>query len=105
MPVYERQCSVCPWSTDFALERWQDRDGICPACGARTDRVFRGRSPAVIPDTFARPVVDDMMTKQTQVFHSRSERNAAMKRHGVTEHVRHAPVPGTDKSKHTTRWT
>lgn len=36
--------------------------------------------------------------------YSHSERKAIMKARGLREQVRHVPLPGTDKSPHTTRW-
>lgn len=36
--------------------------------------------------------------------YSHSERRAIMKARGLEERVRHVPLPGTDKSPHTTRW-
>jgi hypothetical protein len=103
MPIYERACERCDWTTDFSFEAWRDREKLCPQCGGWTVRVWTG-TPAIIPDTFREPLVDEHMTKETQVFHSRSERKAAIKRHGAVERVRHIGVPGTDKSVFTTKW-
>jgi hypothetical protein len=38
-------------------------------------------------------------------FYSRSEKRRYLKEHGLVEMVRHVPVPGSDKSEHTTSWT
>lgn len=38
-------------------------------------------------------------------FDSHSEQRAYMKQHGIREHVRHVGDPGSDKSKHTSRWS
>jgi hypothetical protein len=37
--------------------------------------------------------------------YSRSELRRELKARGLEEYVRHVPVPGTDKSPHTTSWT
>lgn len=37
-------------------------------------------------------------------FRSRSEKRAYMKATGQSEFVRHVGEPGSDKSRHTTRW-
>ena len=38
-------------------------------------------------------------------FTSKSEKRRYLKEHGLIEFVRHVGEPGSDKSKHTTRWT
>jgi hypothetical protein len=38
-------------------------------------------------------------------FYSRSEKRRYLKARGLVEMVRHVPVPGTDRSPHTTSWT
>jgi hypothetical protein len=38
-------------------------------------------------------------------FYSRSEKRRYLKEHGLVEFVRHVPVPGSDRSPHTTSWT
>ncbi len=104
MPVYDRVCHFCDWRTDFSLELVSAKDKPCPKCGAPTDRVFIGKGPLVVPDTFSTPLVDDVMLKHTQVFHSRSEHRHAMQLHGYENRVRHVSGPEGDKSKHTTSW-
>ena len=103
MPVYDRRCLACAWTTDFALEPVQFASPVCPECGGQTERYWT-TSPTVVPDTFHEPVVDDMMAKQTQTFYSRSERKAAMRLHGKQEMIRHTHGPESDKSRHTTSW-
>ena len=98
MPVYERQCERCAWGTKFSLERYIDREMLCPECGGWTVRIWTS-APTMIPDTYATPVVDDMLTKGTVVHTSRSEHRRAMAVHGVRERVRHV-----DGDKHTSRW-
>ena len=103
MPVFDRKCLSCDWATDFSLEKPDAVDKPCPTCGNATERLWTS-SPTVIPDTFTTPLVDDVMARETQVFNSRSERKAAMRRHGLVEMIRHATAEGTDKSKQTTSW-
>lgn len=40
-----------------------------------------------------------------QTFYSKSEKRRYLKAHGLQEFIRHIPVPGTDRSPHTTSWT
>lgn len=41
---------------------------------------------------------------QPVTFYSPAEKARYMKQHGLEEFVRHAPLPGTDTSPHTSRW-
>ncbi len=104
MPVYDRICDACGWSTDFSLELVSSKDKPCPKCGGATERVFIGKGPLVVPDTYSTPLVDDVMLKTTQTFYSRSEHRAAMQKHGYENRVRHVPLPESDKSNMTTSW-
>jgi len=58
----------------------------------------------MIPDTFTTPLVDNIMDKTTQVFHSRSEHKAAMKARGLMIRDEHIGVLGSDKSPQSKRW-
>lgn len=102
MPIYDRRCLSCEWTRDDCYE---PREYVqpCPSCGGATERLYTGRVN-VIPDTFAIPLVDDNIAKTTQVFYSRSERKAAMKRLGMREAVRHVEFNHSDKSPHTIKW-
>ena len=107
MPNYNRRClsESCGWKTDFSLERWDETEKPCPTCGGPTERVWMTKAPAMIPDTYAKPIVDYEMTGERQVHESRSQRRDAMRRAGVRERVQHVGIPGSDKSPVTKRWT
>ena len=102
MPLHDRECEACGWSRS---DCYQPRDTVypCEQCNAPdTKRVYSRVS--VIPDTFSTPLVDENMAKTTQVFYSRSERKAAMKRLGVHEAFRHVEFNHSDKSPHSVKW-
>jgi len=42
---------------------------------------------------------------EPMTFYSPAEKSRYMRQHGIEEFVRHTPVPGSDRSPHTTRWT
>jgi hypothetical protein len=42
---------------------------------------------------------------QPVTFYSHSEKRRYLREHGLVEMVRHVPVPGSDRSPHTTSWT
>jgi hypothetical protein len=104
MPVYDRRCLKCDWDTDFALEPVNLKRVPCPQCGGETQRYMAGHGPMMIPDTFPRPLVDNVMTAKTQVFESRSEQRDAMRANGLQFRDTHVGPPGSDKSSHTTPW-
>ena len=102
MPIYDRRCLACFWTRDDCYEP-REYVQTCPSCGSATERLYTGRVN-VIPDTFSTPLVDDNMARETQVFYSRSERKAAMKKHGVIERFRHVEFNHSDKSPHSVKW-
>ena len=75
--------------------------GSWPFCKDGHDRANVGVQPNDIPggETLEN-VADHPVT-----FYSRSEKRRYLKEHGMVEFVRHVPVPGSDKSEHTTSWT
>ena len=103
MPVFDRHCVHCGWERADCYHPKFDTPYPCPECGLESERIYTGRVN-VIPDTFSTPLVDTNMGRETQVFYSRSERKAAMLKHGVRECVRHVEFNHSDKSPHTTRW-
>lgn len=103
MPLFDRRCSSCGWFKADCIERAADRERACPACGAATAREWNS-PPAMIPDTYETPVVDTVMDKEPHVWTSRSQHRDAMRARGIVEGVQHLGSPGSDKSKHTTRW-
>ncbi len=83
---------------------------VCEACGKTLDvgewpycphgfgvsRITRDEIPGGM-------VLENLGPEPVKVY-SHSERRAIMKARGLREQVRHMPVPGSDKSPHTTRW-
>ena len=104
MPVFDRKCTTCDWLTDFALEPVTDPHPPCPDCGGETERYMAGHGPMVIPDTYATPVVDSVMTNKRQIHYSRSERKARMKNNRLREFERWTSGNESDKSCLMPRW-
>lgn len=100
MPLYDRICD-CGWSKEDCYEP-RDFTLACPTCGELTKRQWTRMS--IIPDTFSTPLVDDNITKTTQVFYSRSERKAAMKKYGMRERFQHVEFNHSDKSPYSVKW-
>ena len=104
MPVFERRCLVCWWTTDFSLEK-HNEDVLCPQCGHHTERIWTAKMVNIQRDEFVTPLVDDVMDVERQVFYTKSEHRRAMKERGLTIKDRHIGVQGSDKSPHTTSWS
>lgn len=104
MPVFERRCLVCWWTTDFSLEKFNEREKLCPKCGHHTERIWTSKMVNIQRDEFVTPLVDDVMDVERQVFHTKSEHRRAMKERGLSIKDRHLGVQGSDKSPHTIRW-
>lgn len=102
MPLYDRRCLACGWTKADCFES-RAATMACPSCGSETVREWT-RPPAMIPDTFTTPLVDRVMDKETQVFHSRSEHKAAMRARGLMIRDEHVGMPGSDKSPQSKRW-
>lgn len=80
MPLYDRVCDGCDWEKDDCYEP-RDFAHACPSCGQPTRRLIG--LPIVIGDEYTVPLVDDAMSRTTQVFRTKSEHLAAAKKHGV----------------------
>lgn len=82
----------------------------CPECGGATETLWLPTSaPGVIPDDIpggmwvAHGICNDDGTPKK--YYSKSEMAKAAKEKGWVNYVRHVGDRGSDKNKHTTRWT
>jgi hypothetical protein len=73
MPVLDLRCQTCGWSRDDVYLPLQSSPRLCPQ-GHECESVWT-KPPAVIPDTYANPVVDE-----------------------------HVGLPGSDRSPFTSKW-
>ena len=109
MPMYDRKCSTCGLEAIDCLEPVRLADVLCAACGGTAPRVWlRGRTSAVIGDDIPGGVEirhglcnEDGSPRR---YYSKSEMAREAKARGLENTVRHAPLRGTDKSPHTSRW-
>jgi hypothetical protein len=107
---------------------YKNRKWICEACGHKQEGLSWDYTLAPIhckkpmePDygggTMSAAVIGDSIPGGLVIRHglcnpdgtprkyySKSEINAEAKRRGLMNVVEHVPEPGTDKSKHTTKW-
>jgi hypothetical protein len=91
------------------LLRWDtDPDPDCPTCGAPTEREFTltGKAPCVVGDECDVTVEHGICHADgtPKRYTSKADMRAAAKALGWTNVVEHKPMPGSDRSPHTTRW-
>jgi hypothetical protein len=104
MPIFDRACHSCGWKRDDCFEPHKC-DVFCPACGARTERVWASRPAAVHgDDQFIGGKTFEHLGHEPVTVHSRSELKRELDKRGLEPFVRHQPDQGSDKSKHTTKW-
>lgn len=109
MPVYDRICEKCGAVKLDLMEPMHVTYELVCDCGGVMKRGFTQRSTTVIPDSIPGGFLakhgiceDDGTPKR---YDSKSEMKAAAAARGLENMVRHVPLPGTDKSPHTVRWT
>lgn len=102
MPRFTQYCPVCGWQDTIIVQPFVKPP--CPHCGQPTDRLWTGTSASVAGDEFPGGKTFENLGNEPVTVYSRSELRREMKARGLQEFVRHVPVPGSDKSPHTTSW-
>lgn len=101
MPRFTQHCTVCEW--DGVINVAPFVNPPCPQCGQATERIWTA-SASIAQDEFPGGKTFENLGNEPVTVYSRSELKRELKARGLEEFVRHVPVPGTDKSPHTTSW-
>jgi len=101
MPRYDQRCVQCHWEGEIFTQPYEMPP--CPDCGGSTERVWR-RAAEVRDDTFIGGLTLENLGDEPVTVYSRSELARELKARNLESFVRHTPIPGTDKSPHTTSW-
>lgn len=101
MPLFDVKCQSCgAEQIDVLLSHGQALP-VC-ACGATTDKLWRGKGAVVIGDEM------DFWTENLgpEPIHitSRTQWHREMANRGLINRVEHKPLQGGDRSPHTSRW-
>lgn len=107
MPFYDYKCPTCLEVIRDVVRRIADRNDcpVCPVCGDKTERHFSLGGGTNIRDEYPGGIVIENLGPEPVKVYSNSERLKIMRERGLEEFVRHTPVPGTDKSPHTSDWS
>ena len=103
MPIYDFVCHACNTAEERLVWSRELREQHC-ACGRLMDPAFTGRAPTMIRDSIRGGQVIENLGPHPKRYFSRTEIRDEMRARGVEQKVRHVGEPGSDKSKHTTRW-
>ena len=102
MPRFDQACTACAWTGEVIVAPFEAPP--CPACGAATERAWSTSATVRGDDPFIGGVVIENLSHTPVVVHSRAELARETRRRGLEPCVRHVPLPGSDKSPHTTSW-
>jgi hypothetical protein len=108
VPVYDWRCNTCKreWEQLVALGKANTCDP-CRKAGkdpADVVKLWKSRASTVRGDDIPGGLVVENLGHDPVTVYSHSERRRIAKERGLQEFVRHQPLPGTDKSPHTTNW-
>lgn len=108
MPFYDKRCESCQKVEMDVLEAVSTIDHVC-TCGGQMKRVWiGGRVSAVIGDDIpgGMEVRHGLCNEDgsPRKYYSKSEMKREATQRGWVNHVEHIGAPGSDKSKHTSRW-
>jgi hypothetical protein len=101
VPRFDQRCVQCQWEGEVFAQPYEMPP--CPDCGGSTERVWR-RCAEVRDDTFVGGLTLENLGDEPVTVFSRSELKRELHARNLEPFVRHVPVPGTDKSPHTTNW-
>jgi len=102
--MYDRACVACGAKRLDCYEPREMADPTCP-CGGTFTRVWLPNTRvAAIDDSWPGGKFFEHLSHRGETFYSKSEYKRYLQASGQMEFVRHQGAPGSDKSRHTSRW-
>ena len=101
MPKFDQHCLACAWQGEILVSPFENPP--CPACGATTERLWTTAAKSLTDELPGGVWIENLGPKPLQFF-SKSEIVKEARRRGLEPMVRHVPIPGSDRSPHTTSW-
>lgn len=102
MPRFDEACHNCAWEGEITARPFEHPP--CPRCGHETHRVWK-KATSVAGDEIPGGTWIENLGDQPMFFETKSAIVKEAHRRGLEPMVRHVPVPGTDKSPHTSDWS
>ena len=101
MPLYDLKCANGHTEVDV----WASYGTYtpCPTCGGDRQPDVQRRG-AVLDDSFIGGKTFENLADTPVTFYSRTKYRQYLREHRIEEFVRHAPLPGSDKSPYTEKW-
>lgn len=109
--MYDRICTNAECKIEL-IDCWEPitaPEVNCEKCGKITERAWLTKPAAVIQDSIEGGIWirhgicnPDGSPKK---YYSKSEMRKAAEAKGLVNRVEHTTAPGTDKNRHTTKWT
>lgn len=103
MPMYDFRCETChrEWEQLMPV----GKNPPCHECGtADVVKLWKKRPSAIKGDEIPGGMWIENLGHEPVKVYSHTERLQLAEQRGLQEYVKHVPVPGTDKSPHTTNW-
>lgn len=101
MPRFDQRCLSCEWVDEVIVKPFENP--ACPQCGGPTEHVWQTAAKLHRDEIPGGQVIENL-SHEPMTFYSKSEIVKEARRRGLEPFVRHVPVPGSDKSPHTTSW-
>jgi hypothetical protein len=104
MPMYDLTCKNNHEQYDVWLKVGERPP--CPECNEPTETLWKGKSSNVIGDECDVWIRHGICNTDgsPRRYTSKEEMRKEAARRGLVNWVEHVPEPGSDKSKHTTKW-
>lgn len=102
MPTYDISCPKCGESE--RMSTMSGRGAPCDKCGSAVEVVYRPNHRTYSQDDIPGGLVIENLGREPVTVYSHTERLALAKERGLQEFIRHAPDPGSSRSKWTTNW-
>jgi len=101
MPKFDQHCLTCDWHGEIVVAPFAMPP--CPQCGGETERLWTTAAKSITDEIPGGTWIENLGHQPMQFF-NKSDIVKEAKRRGLEPCVRHVPIPGTDKSPHTTSW-
>lgn len=108
MPTYDLVCTACEAQFIDVVHSIKAEHPPCSACGAPTHTMWTKGAGVIADDIPGGMIIRHGLCNEDgspRKYYSHSDMRKEAKRRGIDPMVRHLGEKGSDKSKHTVKWT